>query len=258
MLRTGIFLLALMSGGGAAWMSVGDFGAAPAATPYNDGGVAVQTVDVLVAANDLPSGSPVDAATLRWQPWPIDGLNAAFITRDQRPDAAADFSGQVARSALLAGEPISESKFTTGDSRALSVMLAPGRRAVAVRINAENSAGGLLLPNDRVDVFLTTSRSNSGGQNIVDSNLILRNVKVLAVDQVVDSSSDAVVGKTATLELTPPEVEIITAAEITGSLSLALRAIVDNGEESVVIVPEKRVLRIFRGGEMVVMELDET
>ena len=258
MLRTVILLLALMSGGGAAWMSIGGSGAAPAATPFLDGPATVQMTEVLVAAEDLPSGSPLHVAALRWQSWPADGLHSAFITRDQRPEAMSDFNGLMSRNALFAGEPISDGKFTAGDSGALSIILAAGRRAVAVRISAENSAGGFVLPNDRVDVFLTTSRPTAGGENIVNSNLILRNVKVLAVDQTVDGSSEAVVGKTATLELTPSEVEILTAAEVAGSISLALRAMVDNGEESLVVVPPRRKLRIFRGGELVVMQLDET
>ena len=256
MLRAMIFLIALVAGGGAAWMSVDGFGAAPAASAYPDGTATMVTTDVLVATNDLPSGTPVDAETMRWQPWPKAGLNEAFITRDLRPNAIQDFNGLVVRSGLTAGEPLSDAKFTAGDAGALSVMLTSGTRAVAVRISAENSAGGFVLPNDRVDVLLTTSRQDGSGQNIVNSGVILKNVKVLAVDQMVDGNSDAVVGKTATLELTPTEVEIVTAAEVTGSISLALRAMADNGEDSTVVVAEKRTLRIYRGGALEVINLD--
>lgn len=256
MLRAFIVLIALVSGGGAAWMSVSGSGAAPAATNQSAGMPASLTIDVLVAAQDLPSGSPVNAETMRWQAWPKDALNAAYITRDLRPQAIADFSGLVVRSGLMTGEPISDAKFTAGDSGALSVILASGRRAVAVRISAENSAGGFVLPNDRVDVLLTTSRQTGTGPNIVNASMILKNVKVLAVDQTVDGTSDAVVGKTATLELTPAEVEIVTAAEVTGSLSLALRAMADNGEDPTLTTTEKRTLRIYRGGAVEVVDLD--
>ncbi|MBQ2262939.1 MAG: Flp pilus assembly protein CpaB [Loktanella sp.] len=256
MIRATIFLIALASGGGAAWMSASGSGAAPAATIYPDGTTTMLTTEVLVAAHDLPPGSPVDAETMRWQAWPKVGLSVAYITRDLRPDAIQDFNGLVVRSGLIAGEPISDAKFTAGDTGALSVMLSSGRRAVAVRISAENSAGGFVLPNDRVDVLLTTSRPTSSGQNIVNSSLILKNVKVLAVDQTVDGNSDAVVGKTATLELTPAEVEIITAAEVSGSISLALRAMADNGDDSALVTTEKRTLRIYRDGAVEVIDVN--
>lgn len=256
MLRGMIFLVALLAGGGAAWVSVGASGAVPAATGLLDADPAVQATEVLVAATDLAPGSLVDPTTVRWQPWPREALNEAFITRDLRPDAVQAMSGLVVRDGLIAGEPIHDAKLAAGDAGALSVILSSGKRAVAVRISAENSAGGFVLPNDRVDVLLTTSRQDATGQNGVMSRVILKNVKVLAVDQTIDGTSDAVVGKTATLELTPAEVEIVTAAEVSGAVSLALRALADNGEASAVEIAETRTLRIFRGGQLEIVELD--
>ena len=113
-----------------------------------------------------------------------------------------------------------------------------------------------MLPNDRVDVLLTTSRVDASGNTQVSSRLILKNIKVLAVDQTIDGSNEAVVGKTATLELSPPEVEIVTAAQVSGALSLALRSLSDIAEESMVMVEEKKTLRIFRGGQIEVVALE--
>jgi pilus assembly protein CpaB len=78
----------------------------------------------------------------------------------------------------------------------------------------------------------------------------------LAVDQTIDETSDAVVGKTATLELKPADVEIVTAAEVAGAVSLALRAVSDNGEDSAILVADKKTFRIFRSGQMEVVEFD--
>lgn len=256
MLRGLIVIVALAAGGLAAWLSLGT----PTADPVGTASQSVsESTDVLVAAVDLDRGSVMDPAALRWQAWPVDMINPVYITRAQRPDAMQTLAGLILRNPLIAGEPIFDAKLAGGDAGALSVILAPGKRAVAVRISAENSAGGFVLPNDRVDVLLTTTRLDTTGQNTVISRLILKNVKVLAVDQTSDSTSEAVVGKTATLELSPGEVEIVTAGETSGALSLALRPMSDNAEDSTIpTLPtsEKTTLRIFRGGQMEVVEIN--
>lgn len=256
MLRGLIFLVALLAGGGAAWISAGASRVDPAAFSQQNAITAPRTTEVLVAAIDLGPGTLVEPAGMRWQHWPQEALSEAFITRELRPDAVQELDGLIVRSGLLIGEPIHDAKLATGDAGALSVILSSGKRAIAVRISAENSAGGFVLPNDRVDVLHTTSRQNASGQNLASSRVILKNVKVLAVDQTIEGSSDAVVGKTATLELRPDEVEIVAAAEASGALSLALRALADNGEVSKLEVVENRTLRMFRGGQVEIVELN--
>ncbi len=256
MLRGLIVLVALSAGGLAAWMSLAPPGAGPAGRVDGAPQDAADTVDVLVAAVDLDRGSLMGATAMRWQPWPTDLVNPAFITKNQRPDAIETLDGLILRGGLISGEPILDARLVQGDAGALSVILASGRRALSVRISAENSAGGFVLPNDRVDVLLTTTQLDRAGHNAVTSRLILKNVKVLAVDQVVDAAGEAVVGKTATLELKPEEVAVVTAAEISGSLSLALRALSDNAEDPALPMSETTSLRIFRGDQMEVVEVN--
>jgi pilus assembly protein CpaB len=256
MLRALILLVALSSGGVAAWMSLGPSGVLPADTVGAMSDSTTPTTEVLVAAIDLDRGTLLGSTAMHWQPWPQTLISAVFITRTQRPDAMTALNGLVVRNGLISGEPIFDAKLTAGDIGALSIILSPGKRAVAVRISAENSAGGFVLPNDRVDVLLTTTELDKAGHNIVSSHLILKNVKVLAVDQAIDSNSEAVVGKTATLELKPAEVEVVTAAETSGAISLALRPISDIGEDSTLPVTQRTNLRIFRGGKLEVMYLN--
>ncbi len=254
MLRILILLVALGAGGGAAWMTVG--GSAVDSSAASGAGAGPAMVDVLVAATDLAPGALVGPAALRWQPWPEEALNTALISRDLRPDAVDILSGLMVRNEFIAGEPIYDSKLSAGDVGALSVILQSGKRAVAVRISAENSAGGFILPNDRVDVLHTVTRQDGSGQNWASSRMILKNVKVLAVDQTIEGNSDAVIGKTATLELTPEEVEIVAAAEASGALSLALRSLADNDEKPTLEVVDNRTMRIFRSGKLEVVELN--
>ena len=58
-----------------------------------------------------------------------------------------------------------------------------------------------------------------------------------------------VVGKTATLELTPDESELIVAAEASGMLSLALRAIADHAQGETAELEHVRTVRIHRASQ---------
>jgi pilus assembly protein CpaB len=103
-------------------------------------------------------------------------------------------------------------------------------RAVSTEISPETGAGGFILPNDRVDVLLTKrEKLPSAGTDVVNSEIILSNVRVLAIDQAPKEKEgqNAVVGKTVTLELKPEQAETLARARQGGTLSLALRSIAD-------------------------------
>ena len=70
---------------------------------------------------------------------------------------------------------------------------------------------------------------SSGGPDIINSEVILPNVRVLAIDQAPKEKDgqNAVVGKTVTLELRPEQAETLARARQTGTLALALRSIAD-------------------------------
>jgi pilus assembly protein CpaB len=250
MFRVLVLLAALAAGGVAAWLSLGMQGQTPAAA------VAVapqiQTQEVLVAAVDLPQGMALSDVELRWQSWPEEALNPTFITRSVRPDAVEDLSGSFVRQPMVVGEPIREHSLADEHSGFLAARLASGKRAVAVRVSAETSAGGFILPNDRVDV-IHTSRDDAGGR----SRTILSNIRVLAIDQTATDGTDSVaVGKTATLELEPVQAEVISGAEASGSLSLALRATADNDEAPGLLRQRGQSVRIVRAGQSQTVRTD--
>ncbi|MFD1913038.1 Flp pilus assembly protein CpaB [Halodurantibacterium flavum] len=223
--------------------------------------------EVLVAAAQIGPGQPLDASLTRWQSWPVEALPTGVMTRDSAPDASAALQGHVARSSFVAGEPIRMDKLAGPGSGFLAAILPSGRRAVAVRISAENTAGGFILPDDHVDVIHSVSRAGpDGSSGGAVSRTILRNVRVLAIDQAVPedgSQSPTALGKTATLELTPQQAEIIAAAELSGALSLALRAASDSGlaqvepdepqdetqPEPVAAPPKDRQILLIRSGQ---------
>lgn len=192
------------------------------------------TVPVLVAAVDIPLGNTVTANDLRWLNWPLSGVPAGVVRKDEAPDAEKELVGQVARFALLAAEPIRREKLIRTDGTGfLSAVLPSGMRAVAISTDSRgaNTAGGFILPNDRVDV-ISTPRTESDNNSGIFSETLLRNIRVLAIGQNIQerNGEKVVIGETATLEVEPGQVEALVQAQKGGSLSLALRSLKDAGE----------------------------
>ncbi len=225
-----ILVVALAAGLGAALLVQRPKAPAPVAKVEQ-----APTVPVLVAATDIPLGNTVTANDLRWLDWPLSSVPAGIIRKDEAPEAEKEIIGQVARYATLGAEPIRREKLIKTDGTGfLSAVLPSGMRAVAISTDSRgaNTAGGFILPNDRVDV-VSTSRSEAGGrQESYASEVILRNVRVLAIGQNVQerNGEKVVVGETATLEIEPGQVENLAQAQKTGTLSLALRSLKDAGE----------------------------
>jgi pilus assembly protein CpaB len=185
-----------------------------------------ETVDILVAKQDIGVGRAVSEEDLTWQAWPIAAAGPLFVRKTDRPNAISEYKGAVARAPFIAGEPIREQKLVRADgSGFMSAILPAGMRAVSTEISAETGAGGFILPNDRVDVILTTR----GQGDAALSETILRNIRVLAIDQTVEEKNGqkVVVGKTATLELGPQQAETLVMSRQRGTLSLALRSLAD-------------------------------
>lgn len=189
---------------------------------------------VLVAAHNLSMGTLVSGSDMIWQPWPKKSVGAGMITKSADPGAVTDLSGSVTRSSFIQGEPMLKEKLVKGpNSGFLSAILPSGYRAVAINIDAQGgtTAGGFILPNDRVDVILTKSVTgpNAGGTPSYVSETILRDIRVLAIGQNVQekNAKRVVVGSNATLEVSLKDAEILVQAQRDGQLSLALRSMLD-------------------------------
>jgi pilus assembly protein CpaB len=250
--RVLVLAVALVAGGIAAYLALNMGPSGTPAPTVVELAPQIQSQDVLVAAADIAQGAKLTADNIRWQRWPDDAMNPTYIQKQTRPDAVEALKDSIVRNPFVAGEPIREVKLARPGSGFLSAILPSGKRAIAVRISADNTAGGFILPDDRVDVVKTVSQQSSPDATAETvSTTILSNIKVLAIDQTVgEKEGEAVViGKTATLELDPSQVEIVTAAEASGKLSLALRSMADAAE--VVGSQEHRqsgTVRIFRAG----------
>jgi pilus assembly protein CpaB len=217
----------------------------------------IKLTEVLVASKDVPMGSSVTDA-LSWQKWPEDGVSSTFILKTVRPEAIEELKGSVARQSFFTGEPVRESKLIKTDRGFMSAILPAGKRALAVQISADTSAGGFILPNDHVDIIMTR-RKAEGQTGDFDTETILRNLRVLAIDQTIEeqNGTKVVVGSTATLEVDPSQAEALTAAQpMAERLVLSLRSLEDSipgsaGYAAFLLEGEKapRKIRIVRYGQ---------
>src|SRR4051812_4947543 len=249
--RIVVLVIALGAGGVAAYLASG-YDNKPAPTlPVAE---KLPTVEVLVAKNDIQLGQAVKPEDVLWQSWPAATASSAFIRRDSRPEAQMQIAGSIARVPMMQGEPIREQKLVRANgSGFMAAILPTGMRAVSTEISAETGAGGFILPNDRVDVLLSKreKQQNGGGPptEIVSSQVVVSNVRVLAIDQAPKEKEgqNAVLGKTATLEMTPDDVEVLAKARLSGTLSLALRSIADSKATTVASTADNKLITIYRG-----------
>jgi len=231
--RIMVLAVAIGAGGIAAYLASGSDDKPAPAQPVAQ----MQTVDILVAKLDIGLGQSVKPTDLQWQTWPAATASSSFISRASKADAIKEITGSIARSPFIAGEPIREQKLVKADgSGFMAAILPAGYRAISTEISPETGAGGFILPNDRVDVLLTKRDKNPDktGPDVPNSEVILSNVRVLAIDQAPKEKegASALVGKTVTLELKPEQAEILARSRQSGSLTLALRSIADINEKT--------------------------
>ena len=191
---------------------------------------------VLVAKKNLPVGTIIDATMMGFQAWPAEMLDGAYYTQGAADADPAKLLGTVVRNPITAGQPITRGALVGPKDRGfLAAALGPGMRAVTVPVSAESGVAGFVFPGDRVDLVLTQEVAGEGPSLRV-SETIVRNVRVLATDQRIDSKDES--GKTVvvkfenvTLEATPRIAEKIAVAQSVGDLSLSLRSITDSTAE---------------------------
>lgn len=194
--------------------------------------VVKETTDskILVAARPLPAGRILQAEDLKWQPWPEDAVHEAYVP--EGTSNIADLTGKVVRNAFLAGQPLTKEAIVGPQDRSfLAAVLSPGMRAVTVSVTASSGVAGFVFPGDRVDLVVSHEVERGDSPRLKVSETIIRNVRVLAIDQAItNEEGQAKVGSTATLEVTPKQVETINVMQQLGDLSLSLRPLAENGD----------------------------
>jgi pilus assembly protein CpaB len=240
--QVAVLAVALAAGGGA-FVMMNSSGPQPqiplVAAP------ALTTDGVLVATRDLTYGTAIVETDMAWLEWPKGATPKGALLKSQNPTAKDDIKASYVRVPIANGEPIRRERLVKGPTAGLmSTLLPSGKRAVAIEVSVNTTAGGFILPNDRVDVIRTyrdQEATKERGLDVVGSEVILTNVRVLAMGETIETKNGESVlkGVTATLELDPRQSELVVLAQRTGQLALALRPLVDANpkDEAAVVSP---------------------
>lgn len=215
MRRLGLIVLAIaiLLGGAAVW---GLLNMQSASSRAHTGAT------VVVAARSIELGQALTPDMLRMQPWPADALPQGAFTQISELTAG---DARVALRAIEANEPILASRVSGAGGRAtLSATIAEGHRAVAIRVNDVVGVAGFVLPGDFVDVLLTREEGSGYSNQAMRTDLLIRSVRVLAIDQTAnDNRDDPQVARAVTIEVTPEDGQKVALASQIGTLTLALR-----------------------------------
>ncbi|MDR3512596.1 MAG: Flp pilus assembly protein CpaB [Caulobacteraceae bacterium] len=207
-------------------------------------------VAVLVAAHPLPSGALLREGDLGWREIEAKAPPTGSLARGQV--SQAQFVGAVARRDFAAGEMITASALVApGDRNFLAAALAPGRRAATIAVDAAQSASGLILPGDRVDVILVQDMDQQAAPGAATTKksvaqVLLRDVRVMAVDRTFAGSpaaagsaapgtgggANAPQPRTITLEVTDLDAQRLFLALQLGKVELTLRALANAGADA--------------------------
>jgi len=231
----------------------------------------VVKTEILFATKDIKPGQLLSDENITWKTWPQDAVYPGIVVREGDKKPLEALSGRVIRP-IASGEPVVKSALVKDSGGFLAAMLKPETRAVAVNVSAATMAGGFINPGDYVDIVLTgrshvtyesedkameTRMKNLINRNLdqFSSNIILQNIKVIGLDQKAvkergdtEEDTSGKVAKTATLEVTPRQAEILALAGQMGELSLALRGL---GDEKIVqqdapTVTDNRISPIYK------------
>jgi len=235
---------------------------------------------VLVAKQDLKVADRISADNVGWEPWPSNSVSAIYITGGvvatqasltataanavenvaRGDQALQSLAGVLVREPIAKGEPLVQSKLVRGDGSFMAVKLPKGMRAMSIPVNAESDAGGFVLPGDQVDVVLSLKNQGNAGPDAArapSSRLVMRNIKVLAIDQNTEPKAQqaAMVGSTATLEIPEDDIDALARAKTQGDLALVLRSYADAAGPSGRVGPPASldlgdVVRVYRSGQV--------
>jgi pilus assembly protein CpaB len=209
-----------------------------AATPLAAVAKQIDATTVVVAKQALRFGMVLTSNDLEEVQWPAKSIPAGAVR------TVSEFlkgpERRVVIAAMEAHEPVLASKVTgPGERATLSAVITAGMTAISIPLNETQGIAGLVVPGDRVNVMLTKTLDDDKGY----SDVVVPNVRVVAVDQVIDQRTEKPSAiRSATLEVSPNDAKRLALAGTVGALSLMLRKAGDNTTASVGRISAKELL----------------
>jgi pilus assembly protein CpaB len=192
---------------------------------------------VVVATRQLGVGSTLDRASITLRGIPESLFPAGGFSRVE------DVLERPVISTIQADEPVVEARIAVkGSGVGLGPLIAPGMRAISVRVNDVVGVAGFVLPGMRVDVLVTSKPANRAD---TETQTVLQNVTVLSAGQTIqtDGKSQPIVAPVVTLLVSPAEAEALTLANVEGQIQLVLR----NSTDQATVATRGRRLHEIQG-----------
>ncbi len=188
----------------------------------SNAGPAVETEAIFIAKVDIPDGQAITAENVDMEQWPKAKIPTGACMK------AEDWTGQKAKATIYKGDVVAKAKFLDKNEQPAN-KIPPGFRTVAIPVDAGAIAGGLIKPRDKVDVLAMFSRNPQNGISESKVVCVLQKIEVFAVDSQYKRGENGTetVAKVVSLLVTPKQAEMVTLAEQTGKIRLALR----NGDD---------------------------
>ena len=182
------------------------------------------TEPVVVAAVNMTMAEAVTSQHVKLVQWPKSNIPSGAVR------TLANAEGRVVRSAIMAGEPLLESRLApelAGKGGVMPMLVPEGQRGVSIKVDEAIRESGFILPNSRVDVLVSMTKPGSTNERI--AKVILQDVPILAAGQTVEMRDNKpITVTTVTLALTPEQTERLAVAQSEGRITLATRNLLDN------------------------------
>jgi pilus assembly protein CpaB len=220
-------------------------------------------VAVVVMKSSVPAHEEINQAEVELKQFP----------REQVPSDAlrlpAEAVGSIARTELSAGSILKRSDVSPRSAmRGLTFVIPEGMRAVTVALDPISGVGGFVFPGDRVDVLATFN----AGREPTLTKTIVQDVEVLAMNEQTvrpvvkepEATNEGSEGaekapatqqvRSATLAVTPHQVQLVVLSATKGTIHLALRRRADREQ---VELPPSHEYALMGGIKLEPMELEE-
>ncbi len=209
--------VAIGSGSAAYWLI------ARAISRHRPAPISVPMRKVAVAKSELPLATTLQTEMITLVDWPVAAEPSGAYSEAQ------PLVGRVVRTALVAGEPLVESRLAApGGGQGLAAVIPPTLRAMTVKVNEASGVAGFVHPGDFVDVIATMAPRHDIVE--VRSRIVLQGIRVVAVgEEMVAENAKPIKVPVVTLLVTPEQSERLALASLHGELQLTMRSAIDPG-----------------------------